>query len=271
LLLDYLDEIERLRAVTVLWSEDLEALLWSDPILPPWRVDRDWRNKLVPVIAKKFRLATAILSLTVRCEGAVFLPPDSLPSVRDDITRAFCRLSHQAALEKQELILCLDGVNETKAPLAIKCGACALDATIRPITSPRNLGRDPEIAAEFWNSARADSVADVDRLLGLALRWRGDNLAARYRPKYSTSFIDKVATAAEKGPIFEALAKRISKTEDEARHDAGLHDEPVRGKEREGIRRFRVSIAERIHYDYPTAQEIRFVDYFPEGHHDDGL
>ncbi|MGA2572013.1 MAG: hypothetical protein ABSF23_16005 [Terracidiphilus sp.] len=271
LMLDYLDEVENLRVTTILWCDELEALLWSDPVLPPWRMDRDWRIKLVPVIAKKFRRATTLLRLSVACVDSTFMPPDSLPSVRGDITQAFCQLSHQAALELAELIICLEGAHDIQPPTSFQCTACALDTTVRSVSSPKRLAADREIAAEFWDSAEVRSAADIDHLLSLALRWQDSILTARYRASYSNSFKAKVASAANKGAIFEAMAKRISKTENEATHDHGLHDEPVRGKESKGIRRFRVSVAERIQYDYQGEQEIRFLDYFPEGHHDGGL
>lgn len=38
----------------ILWSDELEELLWSDPSPPPWRQDKIIRNSLVPVILKKF-------------------------------------------------------------------------------------------------------------------------------------------------------------------------------------------------------------------------
>jgi hypothetical protein len=239
--------------------------------LPPWRVDRDWKLKLVPIIATKFRRAVKFLDISIQCKESDFVPPGSLASVRRDITEAFCCLSHQAALDAAELILCLEQPQGSQAPLSFQCGTCALDATVRSIESPMDLGRNQEIATEFWRSVEVKSAADIDTLLGLALRWQAVDATARYRASYSRSFVEGVATAANKAAIFEALAKRILKTEDEAKHDRGLHDEPVRSKAKEGIRRFRVSIAERIHYDYPAAQEIRFVDYFPEGRHDDGL
>jgi hypothetical protein len=249
----------------------MEELLWSDPALPPWRVDRDWKLKLVPIIATKFRRAVKFLDVSVNCEEIDFLPSGSLAPVREDIFRAFCCLSHQAALNAEELILCLGQPQDAQAPVSFSCGACALDVTVRPVGSPTCLGRDREVASEFWRLAEVKSAADIDYLLGTALRWQAGNATARYLASYSRSFVEDVASAANKGAIFEALAKRISKTEDEARHDKGLHDEPVKGSEKEGTRRFRVSIAERIHYDYPAAQEIRFVEFFPEGHHDDGL
>jgi hypothetical protein len=271
LLLDYLNEIERLRVVSVLWSDQLEELLWTDPALPPWRVDRDWKLKLVPVIANKFRKAVKFLDVSIKCEEMGFLPHGSLTSVREDITRAFCCLSHQAAFDAGELILCQGQPQDTQAPASFQCGVCALDVTVRSVQSPTGLGRDREIATEFWRFAEVKSAMDIDYLLNLALRWQALNAPVRYHASYSQSFVDYIAAAPNKGAIFEALVKRISKTEDEARHDHGLKDEPVRGKEKEGTRRFRVSIAERIHYDYPAAQEIRFLEYFPEGHHDDGL
>jgi hypothetical protein len=271
LLLDYLDEIEKLRIVSVLWSERMEELLWSDPALPPWRRDRDWRLKLVPIIAAKFQRVVKFLDVSVECEGSGFVPPGSLASVRADIADAFRNLSHQAAFDAGELILCLGEPQDSQPPFSFQCGSCAVDATVRPIGSPPGLGRNHEIAAQFWLLAEPKSAADIDALLSLALRWQADNAIPRYRATYAPSFVESIASAANKAAIFEALAKRISKTEDEAKHDHGLHDEPVRSKAKKGIRRFRVSIAERIHYEYPAAQEIRFVDYFPEGRHDEGL
>jgi len=271
LLLDYLDEIEKLRVVSILWSDQMEELLWRDPTMPPWRMDRDWNLKLVPIIATKFRRALKHLDVSIECEELGFMPPGTLKCVREDITRAFCCLSHQAALDADELILCLGKPLLTQAPVSFQCGKCALDLTVRPVESPAGLARDREIATELWSSAEVKCSADLDYLLGLVLRWQSGGANALYRASYSRSFVKGVGSAGNKRAIVEAIAKRIVMTEEEARHDHGLHDEPVRGREKEGVRRFRVSIAERIHYDYPTSGEIRFVDHFPEGHHDDGL
>jgi hypothetical protein len=69
--------------------------------------------------------------------------------------------------------------------------------------------------------------------------------------------------------ILEAICKRLTLTQREASSDAGLHDEPVRGKH--GVRRFRVTGGARIHYRYGGGGEMVFEDYFPEGQHDRGL
>jgi hypothetical protein len=51
--------------------------------------------------------------------------------------------------------------------------------------------------------------------------------------------------------------------------DGGLKDESVRGQT--GVRRFRVTGAARIHYQYGDSGRLIFTDYFGEGKHDEGL
>src|SRR5579863_2106950 len=206
LLLDYLDEIADLN-LTALWSDELEALLWSDPVLPPWRIDRDWRVKLVPVIAKRFWAATTVLSTSAACKPSGFQPPGSLRLVRADIDGAFSRLSHQAALELTELLLCLDGAYDAQPPVSFLCKTCAFDRTVNSVTSPRDLASQPEIADEFWSSAQVISSADVDHLLNLVLRWQGGGSSAYYRTKCTSSFVAALSLAANKATIFEALAR----------------------------------------------------------------
>jgi hypothetical protein len=267
LLLDYLDRLDELRVLSILWSNDLEALMWSDPVFPPWRIDRDWKLKLVPVIANKFQRLTKVIEIPEACEGAGYIPDGSIPMIRPDIASAFLQLSHESGAALASLAICLDQNQPANDPIAFKCDFHTIDSTVRSFKSPKDILCDAQIMSDFWSAAQIKFAVDINSLLKIALKFLGSS--ARYVATYSSAFVKEIATADNKRAILESMAKRISKSENEAGHDHGLCDESV--KATDGLRRFRVTKEERIHYSYTRPGEIFFLKYFREGRHDDGL
>jgi hypothetical protein len=271
ILLDYLDQIELLRIISILWSDELEALLWADPVLPPWRVNRDWKLKLVPVIAKKFQRSRRIIRVPVneQCDQSHFAPEACLPDVRQDISQAFRRMVHETAAETTSLGFCLNPSHCAVQPVAFRCSAHGIDSTLRAINSPKGLLSDQNISRAFWESAQIKTSSDIDFLIKVSLDSQPAMGNPKYSVSYSNSFVGEIAVGQNKREIIEAIANRVSKSEDEARHCHGLYDEPVKGSQ--GVRRFRVTGVKRIHYQYSGPAKLQFLNYYAEGQHDDGL
>ncbi len=53
-LLDNLTYINNYDITRIYWTDELEEFLWNHPQLPPWRLDRDWKLKIVPTLYKLF-------------------------------------------------------------------------------------------------------------------------------------------------------------------------------------------------------------------------
>jgi hypothetical protein len=270
-LLDHLSFIDRFGLTRILWTDELESCIWSEPQLPPWRMDRDWNLQLVPVIRRMFHQNLELVTGTDGLTPCNLAPELSSRYGRVDIDSSFRRLMHRLLFEGIEVYLCLS--RENHGSEGIECVCDCHEATLR-LTTVATLAAwygHVDIEAELWPASAFDSTR-----LGLAVemvcrvRFARTPEAFRYSADWSTDFVRAVSREVrQRREIVDAIAKRLLLTQAQAARDAGLHDEPVRGQR--GLRRFRVSRRRRIHYRYARQGLLRFEDYYDDGRHDRGL
>jgi hypothetical protein len=269
LLLDHLDVIETCKHTKVCWTDELEALLWTDPQLPPWRLDRDWKLQIVPVLNRLLRQNQVHYELHGDLSPAAVSPEGELQPLRQDLHRAFLRMMHALIIDTAQIYFCCGAGECASGPLAFCCTCHAEE--LRP-----TLVRDPRewvlhLVDHLWPSHDAE-VAAFHRLVAMTVDLFAlqTGMAQKQQAVVQRRFVRSILGAGQRrGELLAAVAKRLTLTQAQASADNSLQDEPLRGSR--GIRRFRVGGAARVHYRYGERQTIVLVKYYPEGKHDAGL
>lgn len=262
----HLTFIEKYRCISILWSDQLEALLWSDPALPPWRLDKDWNNQLVPIIYKLFSNNREIITIDASLGLSIVRPELKGWHMRKDIEDSVLHLIHELLHRNLRFYLCLQWMNHGES---FKC-VCPCDNSVQTptlICEFRDWSKHIDVF-DFVPSKETD-VAKVDLAIDVTL-WKlfgieRDVLKSKY--SLDREFILALAqNPHDYEQILYAVCRRLLLTQNEAALDGGLQDEVV-GAER----RLRVSKEKRIHYHYNLQGEIVFRRFYGQGEHDEGL
>jgi hypothetical protein len=271
-----LQYIREFIATKVYWTDELEELLWNDPLLPPWRHDKDWKNKIVPVIYKRFQGCKLLVNLPhteIKCS---VLPQFKCTCCKLDAHRLFMGLMDYALVNQEYIYLCVGIGNRLTGEQNYRFFDESDSYSLVPelINIPEDWLKHVNFTEAFW--PQSYSKEDLDKLhTALAATAelffaRNMNEPFQYEIEFERPFIEAISDELNnRQEILIALVKRLMRTQQEASADKGLNDEPVRGRRKE--RRFRVSIQRRIHYRYGKTGKIVFLKYYREGRHDEGL
>lgn len=267
-LFDNLTAIDDYRIAEIVWSEGHETCLWATPQTPPWRLDRDWSNQLVPIIYKLLHQNSRFIEL-----DSVQLPCEVHPSmqfIHQNAGVCFLILMHSFIRSQDKTFLCLGlpNITPTNPQYLFSCICCPSSLSPNLVRCPMDWLDYVDITGEYWPSSETDS----DKLLGALhmLRAREFNIKTfRYKFDFSTHFINALSqTHSNKLRILRQMVKRLISTSQEARHDSSLNDEYL---SQQKVSRFWVTRRTRIHYDYLTNGHIYFLSYYDVGKHDEGL
>lgn len=273
-LLDNLKNISEYNITQVYWTDELENFLWNHPQLPPWRTDRDWKLKIVPVI---YNLFDRCRILTEAFDGASAFfaePPLNLVCSRNEIHDCFTKLVHSLIDQKKKFYFCAGIANRLpdKQHYAFCCECHAY--RMNPVlinTSDDWLGHI-DLENDYWPlSCNDDEVEKFRKSLNITAKtgdFSEDEFVYEY--EFTEAFIESVIRERKnRRKVLFSISKRLLTDQEQACRDGGLRDEAVKARENE--RRFRVTRENRIHYSYMEAKKIIFLNYYREGEHDNGL
>jgi hypothetical protein len=116
LLFGHLREIDRYRLTRLYWTDELEARLWTDPQLPPWRMDRDWNLRIVPIIARLFRANRVLIEGCGEIPGCQVEPAMGWNGALQEAGQCVLSLMHYVIGAGEEVLLCLGMENQSVGP-----------------------------------------------------------------------------------------------------------------------------------------------------------
>lgn len=265
--------VEEFDITNYYWSDCLECLLWESPVMPPWRLDKDWSNQLVPIIYNLFQKRIAPLDVAFKqLPPAQHIPDITASCPNQTYMSSFCSIMHYLITINESVFICLGLQQSNINDLSFNCNCHAITLQPTLIRRPKDWHSHVDITAKLWpNGNDTGQQNRLRRAIDLTVQQKftpssSIAIAFTFGDHFLPSLLQEINLREN---ILYAISKRLLMTQHQAASDAGLEDEPVRGKE--GIRRFRVSGGTRIHYDYIKNGEIRFLCYFGLGCHDDGL
>ncbi len=243
----------------------LESLIWDPEHAPAWAVERDGRQRLLPLFYQ--RLMPMMRSVVVERPG----PAETQPSMDDRSTQdpwlaATSELLGWAADQPDDLMVQLGirGATETVATV-IRDGVVVRTT---PMCHDYH-----EFLAELPldDLVRLADEYTLPKLAELQIRrFESGNpdRKAQYHLVYTDTFLGCFADAPTdmKPRIVGSIVGRVTQNQKSAQSDKGLGDEPLKGKD--AWRRCRVTRDWRIHYSYAGPSTIQLETVGP---HDFGL
>lgn len=273
-LLQNLTYIDDYRITRIYWTETFEHLLWSAPQLPPWRKSRDWKIKIIPVINRRLQRNLKWIKCPGDLHECKVEPAMTYSYGKTEINTHFMELMHLMIIQKENVYLCLGVENQLPQNTNGYIFSCQChQKQIIPllINVPDDWLKFVDLEDEYWPSS-IDEIDKFDKAVKIMARVKLDRNNFLHEYEYTKPFIkDIIKVKNHKEQILFSIAKRLSIRQDVASSDKGLNDKSVRGKEKEGERRFRVTEENRIHYKYGYNGSIIFLRYYADGQHDKGL
>ncbi len=267
-LLDNLENINNYQITRVYWTDDLEALLWDHPQLPPWRKDRDWKLQIVPTIYKNFNTARKFIESEENLSSCLMQPVLNCSCFEGLALCAFLELMHIVIEREENVYLCL-GVNRIREEFTFLCDCHSFQVNPVVIAKPIEWLDQIDLTESYW-PRNIDEEGKFKAALQIAFKKLDKQPIYDY--EFSKSFLrDIIKVQNHRTSIIEWTAKRLTLTKQEAARDSYLQDEELEQKKKEY--RFRITqrpSSTRIHYKYVN-NKIKFLRYYDEGEHDDGL
>lgn len=269
-LFDNLTAIDQYRIAEILWSNELEICLWSTRQTPPWRIDKDWSNELLPPIYLLLQRNKQDIELDAGQSPCSVQP--HMEFVHQDSGNCFLVLMHSLVKSQDEVFLCLGlpNIRPTNPRYLFGCTCCSLPLSPNLVCCPTDWFNYIDIASEYWPSNETES----DKLftaLNMVRVKEFDGKPFLYKFEFSPHFICGLSeTHSDKSRILRQMVKRLTLTKQNAARDPTLKDEYL---EEPKVSRFRVTPRPksiRIHYQYET-QHIYFLSFYDVGQHDEGL
>lgn len=274
-LLGHLQCVETLATGRLYWTNGLEEHLWNSPHLPPWRRDRDFKIPLVPVVYRTLTQCRDLLD-TADCNCECWIDPPIQPvEGRQSACAAFRQLMHFLLVRQEAVHLCVglrNRLGDGKAR-TFSCACHGHSLSLYALEAPDDWLTKLDWVDAYWPRAgKPEELSRLRRALAIAGGWRPGQPEPRFEYEYGVTakFLGNIADEGEsRSSILESMVSRLRLTQAQAGRDGGLKDESVKGQAR--VRRFRVTGAARIHYQYEDSGRLIFTDYFGEGKHDEGL
>ena len=272
----HLNIIDKYDISEILWTEELESLLWETPQLNPWKQEY-W--SFMPIITNIFKKLNSRKNYSFVCAESPCL---ANPSFKQVITEhqaheLFLKLVHTLNVFQINFYLCV-GIENRLSKLAYpneynfycNCHNIAL----KPILINK--------ASDFLHYIDIESffpktIVEFDEKFekGLELIKNRDFADKNYlvpfefSQNFKRSIIDRKTFKEE---IFIAIVKRLILTSQELAN-SNLNNEFIT---KNSLNEWRIRVTQRpsstrIHYIITIDNKIKFLQYYGEGEHDDAL
>lgn len=231
---------------------------------PPYINDRDWGNKMIPILARFFIPHIEIVDVK---DYSICDHRPTFNCINSEIKEEFLKILHLLIIRKEEFYLCIGLPN---LPIS---NSLIFDCTCHKETSNHKIVKTISDLLKYINNLSdlfyPTELNQIDRFrIGLrfcAIKFFNSNVVFNYG--FNKSFINSIMGRTNKDQIMWAISLRLTITQKEAAINGSLQDENFTYKGVK-IRRMRVSENNRIHYNYDNNGKIIFLDYFGEGEYD---
>jgi hypothetical protein len=266
-LLENLEYINNYQITNIYWTDELEKLLWDSPQLPPWRQDRDWSLRIIPAMYRSFNQAKEYIENSKSLSACLTKPILDCSQLGELTLLAFLELMHVVIDRNEEIYFCL-GVNRIREDYIFSCDCHSFKSNPLIISKSAEWLDFVDLVSNYW----PENTGEIDKLntaLEVMFKKIGGSPICDY--EFSSAFLkDIIKAQSHRKQIIENIAKRLTLNKQQASKDSYLHDEDISGGKECRFRVTQRPSSTRIHYKYVN-RRIRFLRYYGEGEHDDGL
>ncbi|RLC03838.1 MAG: hypothetical protein DRI57_28765, partial [Deltaproteobacteria bacterium] len=242
-LLDNLENISEYNITQVYWTDELENFLWNHPQLPPWRMDRDWKLKIVPVIYNLFDKCRILTDAFDETFVFSLRPPLKCVCSRIEIHDCFTKLVHSLIGQEERAYFCVGIANQLPDNqhylFCCDCHAYRMEPVL--INTPDDWLRYIDLENEYWPlSCSSDETERFRKSLNIVAKINFPKDVFIHEYEFTEEFIESVIQERRnRRRVLFSILKRLLMDQEKACRDGGLRDEAVRTKKNE--RRFRVT------------------------------
>lgn len=260
---DNLKNIDEYSITKIYWNDNFESYLWTSP---PWRIERDWKNQLVPIIHKLLHKNKIELDLVNDWSSCIVSPSMNICHI-DIINDSFLKLMHEIINKEEEIFLCV-GIknrlpNNRKYTFTCACHSNRLAPEL--IKKPDEWLNHIDLEDNHWPNTLEESETFL-KAIEIVRKRDFNNKPFLYKFSFSKGFIRNIIGINEnKKNILDSIVKRLVLTAEEAGRDGSLQNEYLTHQKQY---RFRVTLGYRIQYIFSNDKEIAFLSC---GKHDYGL
>lgn len=270
-LLNHLDMIDTFDAAKIWWTDELQEVLVGSPNMHPW-FQSDQRNPLIVTIHRAFynRLEYS-LGFDDVCK---INPCLETTYTNQEAQDHFLKLVHNLIDEDENFHFCVGVQNRLNLPnqYTFSCDCHAKNLTPSLLNDANDWLFHIDISKFFPNSIEEFDI-QFDKGMDLVKKKLFPEKRYLFDFEFTKNFKKSIVFRTKfQEEIFVAVVKKLISTSLEAAN-SDLHDEQI-GKKNLNKWRMRVTqrpSSTRIHYTVTDEGAIRFLQYYGEGEHDDGL
>lgn len=265
-----LDVISKMPDVQIYWDDFLESYLWEYPQLPPWRVDKDWKNTIVPTLHKLFNKNINLIEYKNNWNPCKVTPEIIYKYDNYKVYECFLKLMHEIIDMNENIFLCLSSENSASEYI-FNCNCH--ENYINPILIKKeeDFLRNMEIENLCWPSNK-DNYEEFYNTIITVKNILFKDREFKYEFRFSNNFMKDISKVTKnRKKILEQITKRLTLSFQEACTSISLHDELIVGSDEHRIRVTQRPTSTRIHYRYTEDNLIEFLNFYDEGHHDDAI
>jgi hypothetical protein len=270
-LLDHLDMIDTFDAAKIWWTDELQEVLVGSPNMHPW-FQSDQRNPLIVTIHRAFYNR---LEYTLAYDEICEINPNlNVTYTNQDAQEQFLKLVHNLIDGKENFHFCVGVQNALIPPNSYTFSCNCHEKNLIPNLlnnandwlSYIDVSRFFPKTIEVFDTQFEKGMDLVKKKLFPEKRYLFD---FEFTKNFKKSIIGRTRFQED---IFIAVVRKLTSTSLEAAN-SDLHDEQI-GKK--NLNKWRIRVTQRpsstrIQYVVTEEGRIRFLQYYGEGEHDDGL
>lgn len=256
--------------VGIYWDDFLESYLWEYPQLPPWRVDKDWKNVIVPAIMKLLHKNINLIE-GENSHNSCNVTPEIIHNYGNDMVhQCFLKLMHKVIDINEDVFLCLGSENNA-SKYTINCNCHEDSINPKLIKKEEDFLCYIDIENACWPTNK-DNFDEFHDAIFLARDILFKNKEFKCEFKFSSNFMKSIFKVTKhRMRILEQITKRLTLSYQDACANSSLRDEEIKGSNEHRIRVTQRPTSTRIHYRYIENNIIEFLNFYDEGHHDDAI
>ena len=150
---EHLNVINEVGQINILWSDEMNCRLWEEPKMPPWRIESDWSNVLVPIIYNSLMQHVTIVDLD-DIEPALS-HPEMACSCNISLSLSLRIISYMLLNDNQNYHVCLGCENSTHRPYKFLYGES--EKQYSEVSKPHDWFNGFEIHDLIWPTSKVDT------------------------------------------------------------------------------------------------------------------
>ena len=271
-LTNHLEIIDEYDICKIWWTDELQTILVGNPTMHPW-FGSDLRNPIIVTISQKFyNRIENIIEFDNICE---IKPNLTITYNNQNAQEHFLKLAHTLIEFNEKFYFSVGIQNILPAPnqyiFQCDCHNNSLEPTL--LNMPTDWLQLVDIIEKFFPKTIDEFDEKFEKGMDFLRKSEFNNKKYLFDFEFTKNFKKSVISRTKyKENILSAIVKKLISTSTESANSE-LHDEFI---SKNKINEWRIRVTQRpsstrIHYILTDENKVKFVSYYGEGEHDEGI